>query len=538
METTVQPRISNPGDLVNVENTSEMNKDQLPILRLDRLGLQGNHWKVKAVQFFDITDRHTTTTKATEQLAYIFSNQVVGNLLLMNNLLRKEGVFWLKEAPSPSVQFGYPGFDFSIKTGAFQLAGAGITAADITTDEWTRGYGFVVGVSDGTEYGQLKALRSYQNLTRRYIPSRDDMVMMNTWGERGEGKNLNESFALREIDKASEIGIDVFQLDAGWYQGGTKKMDSFWLPHQTKFPNGLDTLVKVGATKNVKLSLWYEPDPEHDYANWQRDANIVIRLHQQFGINIFKIDGVQIVSKSGEINFRKLLDKVLQDTDNKVFFNIDITAGRRNGFHYFNEYGNFFLENRYTDWGNYYPYQTLRNAWLLCRYMPLQKLLIEFLNNERNKAQYVATDSLAPGHTSFEYSFATTIMAQPLAWIEAHRLSKNQMAISGVVKTYRKYQHDIHAGDIYPIGNEPDGYSWTGFQSMQQKKGYVIVYRERSEMPNYTMPTWFKPGTKISFTPVLGIGKPFVATAAEDGRIRFNLPVVNSYGLYSYKILN
>ncbi|MET7000304.1 alpha-galactosidase [Chitinophaga defluvii] len=536
MDSSVQLRISSPGDLVNVENISEVNKEQLPVMRLDRLGLSGNHWKVRAVQFFDITDRHTTTVKFTDQMAYIFGNQLVGNLLLINNGIGKEGLFWLKEAPSPSVQHAYPGFDFSVKTGSFQLTGAGIERKDISPFRWVRGYGFVIGVSDGSENGQVIALREYQQCIRKYIPARDDMVMMNTWGERGEGENLNEAFALNEIRTASKLGVNVFQLDAGWYQGGTKNMDSFWLPHKEKFPNGLAPLIADGRKSNVEISLWYEPDPENDYAHWERDAGILTRIYNKYGIKIFKIDGVQIISKEGEVNFRKFLDSVLNATDNKVFFNIDITAGRRNGYHYFNEYGNLFLENRYTDWGNYYPYQTLRNTWNLSKYFPLQKLLVEFLNTDRNRDQYPPGDIFAPANIPFEYTFAITMMAQPLAWLEAHRLSSEQLNIAPVVTTYRKYQHDIHSGSIFPIGQEPDGQSWTGFQSIQQGRGYIIVYRENNNSSAAFLKTFFAMGTKVSFRPLIGKGKPFVAVAGDDGRIRFSLPSLNSYALYEYKI--
>ena len=34
------------------------------------------------------------------------------------------------------------------------------------------------------------------------------------------------------------------------------------------------------------------------------------------------------------------------------------------------EYGTLFVENRYTDFGNYYPHRTLRNLWMLARYVP------------------------------------------------------------------------------------------------------------------------------------------------------------------------
>lgn len=96
----------------------------------------------------------------------------------------------------------------------------------------------------------------------------------------------------------------------------------------------------------------------------RKDAETLIGLYREYGIRIFKIDGLTIPTKKAEINLRNLFDKVLAETDNKVMFNLDATASRRGGYHMFNEYGNIFLENRYTDWQNYYTYWTLRNLWM------------------------------------------------------------------------------------------------------------------------------------------------------------------------------
>lgn len=77
--------------------------------------------------------------------------------------------------------------------------------------------------------------------------------------------------------------------------------------------------------------------------------------------------------KASRREFAPSFDKVALETNHHVIFNLDATAGRRGGYHSMNEYGNIFLENRYTDWGNYYPYRTLRNLWQLSRYVPAEK---------------------------------------------------------------------------------------------------------------------------------------------------------------------
>ena len=102
-----------------------------------------------------------------------------------------------------------------------------------------------------------------------------------------------------------------------------------------------------------------------------------------------------LMGKKSEENFRRFLDGVLARTGNQVVFNLDVTAGRRGGYHMFGEYGNIFLENRYTDWRNYYPYWTLRNLWQLCPYVPAERLQVEFLNKWRNADKYEGS-SFAP----------------------------------------------------------------------------------------------------------------------------------------------
>lgn len=65
-------------------------------------------------------------------------------------------------------------------------------------------------------------------------------------------------------------------------------------------------------------------------------------LYRQYGIECFKIDGLQIPTKQAEENLRHLFDKVALETDHHVIFNLDATAGRRGGYHSMNEYGNIF----------------------------------------------------------------------------------------------------------------------------------------------------------------------------------------------------
>lgn len=186
---------------------------------------------------------------------------------------------------------------------------------------------------------------------------------------------------------------------------------------------------------------------------------MLINQFKQYGIKTWKIDGVNIPNKESDVNFRRLLDKVMLATNNEAVFDLDVTASRRFGYHYFYEYGNLFLENRYTDFARYYPYYTLRNLWMLSKYVPAQRLQIEFLNNWRNRDKYPADDMLAPGNYSFDYLFAITMFAQPLAWFETSSLPPAAFKTAPLINTYKQYWSKIHKGQIFPVGDEPDGFS-------------------------------------------------------------------------------
>jgi alpha-galactosidase len=537
----------NQADLKNIESESARLQNESSLASSDIIKLDGPHWQARAVEFFDITDRNNTLVQEYDRLAYRQETQLRGNLLLLTNTVNGDRLFLLKEAPVSSVQLNYPGYDFTVKQGEARVLGLGISPSDLNDSVWTQAYGTVTGLSlTNDELGILTSLRQYQMKCRIHKPGRDDMILMNTWGDRNQDKRVNEAFALAELEAGSRLGITHFQLDDGWqtgrssnsaFKGGSLdniwRNPDYWKPDPVKFPNGLAPVVKKGKDLGIEVCVWFNPSPDNGNINWEKDATALIELYKKYGIRTFKIDGVKLPDKLSEINFRKMLDMVVKETGGNAVFNLDVTAGRRGGYNYFNEYGNLFLENRYTDWKNYYPFWTLRNLWMLSKYIPAQNLQIEYLNIWRNQANY-ASDPFGPVNYSFDYVFAITMMAQPLAWFEATGLPSEAFKTAGIIKKYRSIQSDIHSGTILPIGQEPDGNSWTGFQSLKGNDGYLLIFRERSGEKTSAVKTWFKEGDKVSLTTVLGQGKSFPAKAGKNGVIVFSLDKPDSFVLYKY----
>jgi len=471
-----------------------------------------------------------------------------GNLLLGRDVLDQAGIFILKESPGPEAQPAYPGFDFVVSRDHALLAGVGMDPCDLNPRQWVRAYGFVTGVAAGTEDDLVLALRSYQHCLRQRHDRRDRMILLNTWGDRSQDGRIGETFARAELAAARRLGVTHFCLDDGWQQGlspnsgqpggsfnGIWDRPDYWHVHAERFPRGLDPVAADAKAAGVELALWFNPCPDDDYRHWQEDADVLIGMFKQYGIRVFKIDGVDIPNKAADRNMRAFFERVVEATDHEVVFNLDITAGRRYGYHYFNEYGHLFLENRYTDWGNYYPHWTLRNLWMLSRYVPPQCLQIEFLNRWRNTDKYPADDPLAPAGVPWDYAFAVTMMAQPLAWFEASRLPEDAFALAPVLETYRQHQEKIYAGRIVPIGEEPSGGGWTGFQSVGKDGGYVLIFREQTPRPAAAMKLWtVAENQRLRFTKILGQGEDFTAPVTSEGSVSFSLPAPMNYALYEY----
>ena len=538
--------LDNPADLQNIEKLTQNSQGgNVPVM--EQLMLEGKHWQLEAVEFFDVTDRFNTLVRPVHALSYR-DCLYRGNLLFAENTEKEAGFFMLKEAPTSNVQLYYPGGDYLVSEGTFRMVGLGVDSADIKTDEWTKAYSYVTGTFRSGEKQKRMALRNYQMRIRPFLEDRDEMVMLNTWGDRGQDTRVNEAFCLKELELAAKLGVTHFQIDDGWqagrsansaYGGSFKNIwdnPDYWTPDPDRFPNGLAPIVKRGKELGIEVCLWFNPSIQHDYADWQKDADALIALYKKYGIRTFKIDGTFFDNKLAESRLRSLYNRVMEATGWKAVLNLDATAGRRGGYFFFNEYGNIFLENRYTDWGNYYPYWSLRNLWMLSRYVAPQSLQIEFLNKWRNKEKY-AGDKFAPSTYSFDYLFAITMAAQPLAWFEASNLPDEAFPTGGVIQKYKTVQHDFHTGYVFPVGDEPSGKSWCGFQSVKDRKGYFLLFRESNEEESFDMDTFFEPGEQVEFTPVLGAGKAFRSIAGKDGRIRFSLSEPNSYVLYSYRVL-
>jgi alpha-galactosidase len=505
--------------------------------RMDGFSLRPHHLRLRQVHLVDQTDFRNELVHEREDLLHICERITAqGNLFILEDSLTGAGLILLKEAPLPHARPLACACDLTIAQ-VTQLALTGHGIGGGVTD----GYQLTLLVFTGGRAGCTAALQRYQRQVRPYLPGRDGRFLSNTWGDRSQDARVNEPFMLGEAEVGAELGVDVVQIDDGWQAGRTSNSvqrggvwegfwgadANFWAPHPTRFPHGLEPVVARAQAAGMQYGLWFAPDSADDFANWARDAEAILHLHRTYGVNYIKIDGVKARTRLSEIHLRRFFDKVLEESLGAVVFDLDITAEIRPGYFGLMHAGPLFVENRYTDWGRYWPHHTLRNLWTLTHYIDPTRLRMEFLNNARHPEKY-GDDPLAPIRYTPDYLFASIMIANPLGWFEISGLSADyRAAVAPLVQVWKAHRDALHGGRIYPIGTAPDGTSWTGFLSVtdEGEAGYLLLFREFTAQAecNLELPAFSMGNYRCEL--LAGAGTAEV----RDGRVTARIPERLSY---------
>jgi len=458
----------------------------------------------KSVEFFTRTDK---TNQLIEEKVFNSSKNwdLRGNFIQIKDIKDNCGIFILKESPVSSDLRPEVSCDFEIFENNLKVMGWGIRPEDFGILKWRKSYKVVIGLFKGKEIDSLISLKKYQMHKYKFIPERDYMIMANPWGDGNVYNNLCEKFVLKELEGCYKFGITHYQIDDGW-QGGGKAIDiinnkfidkKFWKVDKNRFPHSFYKISERAKKLGITLGLWFVPNRNNQYKNYLQDVETILDFYKKFGIKVFKLDAINIQTKEAEENFELFLKETYEKSKNEIFFNFDVTGAldRRQGYFYLLEYGNIFLENRYTNIKNdyaekkYYPYKTLKNLWQLSKYVLPQKLQIEILNISINKDQYSEKDILAPFNYDWEYCFGITMFSNPLFWGEISNFPEGALKrLKELILIYKKYRDEIFSSFIIPIGEIPNGFNWTGFIAYpenENKNGFIIVFRENNPKKFY-----------------------------------------------------
>lgn len=536
-------------------------KAKSPADYVDYIPLAALHCRWKAVALYDVTDTNNNLVSSAEGLLYTDSelHPLAGNFLSVHNSLTKDGLLIVKESPTSFGQLHASAGDYCVSGRRFWVTGSGVADEDLTHGEWVECYGSAVGVYHGSELEQLRLIREYHDRLQTCNTDSDTYVMSNTWGDRSRDGRVTESFICKELEQAARLGITHVQIDDGWQKGITansvisggswadyySRNADFWDVHPERFPNGLAPVVQRAKQLNIRLGLWFSPDSTGDFAHWRKDVDVLIKLWSEYGVRYFKIDGIYIRSKLGESRLLRILNEMTKHAGGDVYFNLDTTNGKRQGYLYHTSGGNLFLENRYSDFRSYYPHWTLRNIWMLSPYVPAGRLQMEFLNTDRNAALY-KEDPLSPAACGIGYSFAVTMFANPLAWMELSGLSERQVeTLRPLIALFNRIKPETGRGHVLPIGEQPSGTGWTGLQCVTgDKEGYLLAFREFTGEQSGSFRLWGDlPAGSIQLEclaraegqHILEFPDEIVqAPLSSSGEIRISLSEPLSFALYRY----
>ena len=320
-------------------------------------------------------------------------------------------------------------------------------------------------------------------------------TMSNTWGDRNGRTRVCDEFIRREIDSAKDLGLDVVQIDDGWQTGVPAPMDAdgnrffdenFWEVKQEVFPNGLAPLAAYAKERGVALGLWFAPHSSGLFEYFERDLSLLQKAYHDWHVRCFKLDMIHLPSQAHCDRMTALLEQICRLEGASV--ELDVTADNRLGYLASAPFGTIFVENRYTAWGNYYPHRTLRNEWMLSRYIPTAKLQFELINPALCHEKYSDTDPFRHALYDADYLFATVMLSNPLFWMETQFLpEKSREQLKEIIAKWKCHREELTFADVSPIGEEPCGASLTGFLAETSDAYHILLFREVTDRQDMTV---------------------------------------------------
>ncbi len=315
---------------------------------LATLAVEARHIRLTAVHLHDITDHQDFLVEERSlHTGHLGCHSLSGNLLECVNAATGDSLLLARLAPTPEAEFTrLHGADFQwLDRLGVGVYGTGIDQPPAGLPEVVPSYGLVLLAAPQRELrGRWRA--HYRGRMQPAVFARP-LCLANTWGDRNQDAAINAAFVERELAALEETGIRGLMLDDGWQAGRTANSklrkgglwegyhaadSAFWTIDPEKFPGGLGPVVAAAMRRGRELALWFSPDSAADFANWEKDAAILLGLHREHGIRAVKLDGVKLRSRLGEQRFGRLLEALRRGSGGAIVPVLDVTAEIRPGY--------------------------------------------------------------------------------------------------------------------------------------------------------------------------------------------------------------
>lgn len=459
------------------------------------------------------------------------------NLLTMQQSGR--AVTLVKESPKCVNQEGIDTGAFVLRPHEVLVTGLGMTPCALggpqvwlPSDRFRQAWATWCLVHPGGESQRQLAIKAFDRLCFNPEPERRIRSRANTWGSREPGAASRDAAAeenvLREIASCAELDIDALAIDDGWQTpaSGEHPADTDWRPHPDRYPQGWGRVRQAAEDAGVMLDLWMAGTAALEH---------MVRNYDEGGFACYKIDWYGLGNRDLLDGMKEKIGRLIEHSGHRLHVSWDVTENTpRVGYYLGREFGSLHPSNRKPspEWPRtrhvvYVPRLVLRDAWHLAHYVNLNQIEIPVQNVDRIRPEH--GDAARHGH---DYCVAIALMGLPLFFQETHLYRPAaREAVAPIMAAWRREREDLARCYVYPIGEEPCGAGWCGFQACpaDAARGYVLVFRElHAEADECAIPLHFlTAGTRVELEDVLD-GERWTGTLGEDDAL--SVPIARPAG--------
>ena len=182
------------------------------------------------------------------------------------------------------------------------------------------------------------------------------------------------------------------------------------------------------------------------------------------------------------------------------------------------------------------PYQVLRQHWLMSKYFAVNKLQVMMQNPKREDAS--RSDGPQHGHA---YAYATGLACGAPVFFQSGQFldMEGRKELKALFAAYKPAHEDIITSIVFPIGDEPDNASWTGFQMQSTTRangGHLLIFRElHNDQKTAIVQLKFLAGRELVLTNLL-TGEKRGATVDSVGKVQLTIEKTADYRLLRYEV--
>lgn len=451
-----------------------------------------------------------------------------------------DGIMMVKESHKCVNQHGVETGSFIVKADGIYNTGTSVAPEEIVPDKYKWFWGSWIIPYKVSDDNRELALKRFDRKRFPVNVKRDMYTLVCTWGHSRNGRDgrnyATESEVLKEMDFVKEINVDMLLIDDGWQlskqaKNPTPDEGQGWRPALSNYPDGWMNVSTKAEKLGLKLGLWGVAQ--------QMPAQDMIWNWNKLKMNQIKLDFANFGTHDKLSNMMDSVRLFIKTTNHSSSISWDLTENAaRYGYYWAREYGNLHFMNRkpFLPFNVLYvPHLALRDFWLLSRYSNLNKYELTIQHAK-------ATDKHSDAYKHPEtYCVATGLMGVPefMAMPRFYQ-PEDRKKVGDLMKIYKTVQEDIFTGYVFPIGNEPDNKSWSGFQSVNQNcstTGYLTIFRElKNTAPDAKLKLRFlKAGLKIELTNLLTKEK-VLKTLDENSELSFHIEKPADFLFLSWKV--